>query len=323
VQEDDMRALVTRLRADNTREKALVTDWPEPEEPQGREIKTRTLYTGITNGTDHNHLVGGSYAHAVDELPACWGYQTVGRIIATGPGVHTLNVGDLLYMSADPMEYIVMPEDGLLVRLPETVEPTHAALFGMASVAMHACRTADLRLGERVLLVGQGCIGQIAAQIATVMGAQVTVCDIDPQRLEVARQVGAAEVLVNVADNGWSRHLADHTFDVVIDLAGVVGMEDALIRAVRHRGRLVLVAGRFEVRYTFSLGQGREITIRQPSHFDQDDLDNLCRLVGRARVQLHPLLRDIVPVTEAPRLYDRLRDAPSTLLGTVFDWQTR
>jgi 2-desacetyl-2-hydroxyethyl bacteriochlorophyllide A dehydrogenase len=187
---------------------------------------------------------------------------------------------------------------------------------------MHACRTADLRLGERVLLVGQGCIGQIAAQIATVMGAQVTVCDIDPQRLEVARQVGAAEVLVNVADNGWSRHLADHTFDVVIDLAGVVGMEDALIRAVRHRGRLVLVAGRFEVRYTFSLGQGREITIRQPSHFDQDDLDNLCRLVGRARVQLHPLLRDIVPVTEAPRLYDRLRDAPSTLLGTVFDWQT-
>lgn len=317
-----MRALVTRLRADHTREKALVTDWPEPEEPQGREIKTRTLYTGITNGTDHNHLVGGSYAHADDELPVCWGYQTVGRIIAIGPGVHTLNIGDLLYMSAAPMEYVVMPEDGLLVRLPETVEPTHAALFGMASVAMHACRTADLRLGERVLLVGQGCIGQIAAQIATVMGAKVTVCDIDPQRLEVARQVGAAEVLVNVADNGWSRHIADQTFDAVIDLAGVVGMEDELIRAVQHRGRLLLVAGRFEVRYTFSLGQGREITIQQPSHFDQADLDHLCRLVGRALVQLHPLLRDIVPVTEAPCIYDRLRDAPSTLLGTVFDWQT-
>jgi threonine dehydrogenase-like Zn-dependent dehydrogenase len=91
-----------------------------------------------------------------------------------------------------------------------------------------------------------------------MIGCQVTVCDIDPQRLEVARQVG----------------------------------------------------------------QGREITIQQPSHFEQDDLDHLCRLVGRARVHLLPLLRDIVPVTEAPRLYDRLRDAPSTLLGTVFDWQT-
>ena len=315
-----MRALVTRLRADNRREKALVTDWPEPGKPQGHEIKTCTLYTGITNGTDHNHLVGGSYAHAEDELPACWGYQTVGRIIATGPDVQTLKVGDLLYMSADPMEYIVMPEDGLLVRLPQTVEPTHAALFGMASVAMHACRTADLRLGERVLLVGQGCIGLIATQIATVMGAKVTVCDVDSQRLEVARQVGAAEVIVNVADNGWSRHIADQTFDAVIDLAGVVGMEDQLIRAVRHRGRVVLLAGRFDVRYTFSLGQGREITIKQPSHFDQDDLDNLCHLVGRGLVQLQPLLRDIVPVTEAARLYDTLRDAPRTLLGTVFDW---
>jgi 2-desacetyl-2-hydroxyethyl bacteriochlorophyllide A dehydrogenase len=286
-------------------------------------MKARTLYTGITNGTDHNHLVGGSYAHAEDELPACWGYQTVGRVIATGPDVQTLKVGDLLYMSAAPTAYVVMPEDGLLVRLPETVEPTHAALFGMASVAMHACRTADLRLGERVLLVGQGCIGLVAAQIATVMGARVTVCEIDAQRLEVARQVGAAERLVNVADDGWRRHIAEQTFDVVIDLAGVAGMEDQLIGAVRHRGRVVLVAGRFEVRYTFSLGQGREITIKQPSHFDQDDLDNVCRLVRRDLVHLAPLLHDLVPVTEAPRFYDRLRDAPHTLLGTVFDWQTR
>jgi hypothetical protein len=36
-----------------------------------------------------------------------------------------------------------------------------------------------------------------------------------------------------------------------------------------------------------------------------------------------PLLHEIVSVTEAPRFYDRLRDAPHTLLGTVFDWQTR
>jgi 2-desacetyl-2-hydroxyethyl bacteriochlorophyllide A dehydrogenase len=317
-----MRALVTRLRADHRREKALLTDWPEPRGPHGHEIKARTLYTGITNGTDHNHLVGGSYAHAEDDLPACWGYQTVGRVIATGPDVQTLNVGDLLYMSADPTEYVVMPEDGLLVRLPEAVEPKHAALFGMASVAMHACRRADLRLGERVLLVGQGCIGLVAAQIAAVMGARVTVCDIDAQRLEVARQIGAAERLVNVADDGWSRHIAEQTFDAVIDLAGVVGMENQLIGAVRHRGRVLLVAGRLDVRYTFTLGQGREITIKQPSHFEQDDLDNLCRLVRRDLVHLDPLLRDIVPVTEAPRIYDRLRDAPHTLLGTVFDWQT-
>lgn len=239
----------------------------------------------------------------------------------SGPDVQTLRVGDLLYMSADPAEFVVMPEDGLLIRLPESVESTHAALFGMASVAMHACRIADLRLGERVLLVGQGCIGLAAAQIATVMGARVTVCDINAQRLEVARQIDAAEQLVNVANDGWSRHLSEQRFDAVIDFAGAVGMEDQLIGALRHRGRIVLVAGRFEVRYTFVLGQGREITIKQPSHFDRDDLDNLCRLVRRDLVHLAPLLHEVVPVTEAPRLYDRLRDAPHTLLGTVFDWQ--
>ena len=72
-----------------------------------------------------------------------------------GPEVETLHVVDLLYASADHMEYVVTPEDGLLVKLPQEVDPRHAALFGMASVAMHSCRNADLRIGEEVLIVAE------------------------------------------------------------------------------------------------------------------------------------------------------------------------
>ena len=69
-----MRALVTRLRPDGTREKVLVTDWPEPEGPTGKQIKTQTIYSGITNGTEYNDLVGGNYAYPDDALPAGWGW---------------------------------------------------------------------------------------------------------------------------------------------------------------------------------------------------------------------------------------------------------
>ena len=316
-----MRALVTRLRPDNTREKLLVDDWPAPPAPTGNQVKSRTLYSGITNGTEHNDLTGGNYAHPDDALPAGWGYQHVGRVIETGPDVTQLAAGDLVYINADHMEYVVAREDGLLIKLPPDVDPTHAALFGMTGVAMHSCRHADLRMGERVLIAGQGFIGQMAAQIANAMGARVAVCEIDRRRLELAREIGAAEEIFDVAGDGWERQVADRAFDALIDAAGVEGMEDRLIRALKQRGRLMLIAGRFNVNYTFNLGQAHEINIRQNTGYDRDDLANVCRLVRRGLVRIAPLLQDVVPLTGARRTYDTLRDSPHQLLGTVFDWQ--
>lgn len=315
-----MRALVTRLRPDKKREKRLVTDWPEPAGPVGKQFKAQTIYSGVTNGTERNDLLAGNYARRDEDLPAGLGYQNVGLVIETGPEAREIKVGDLVYMSADHMEYVVMPEDGLLCRVPEAVDPKEAALFGMASVAMRTCRHADLRMGEQVLIVGAGFIGQMAAQIAADMGARVTLCDLDEQRLDVARRIGAAEQVLDVTGDGWQEGVPDAAFDAVLDFAGVPGMEDQLLRAARLRGRVLFIAGRFRVNYTFNLGQGREITIKQNSHFDLSDLANLCRLVARGRVRIAPLIKDVVPVSEAARIYDTLRDEPSRLLGTVFVW---
>lgn len=151
-----MRALVTRLRVDNRREKALVDDWPEPEAATGNEVKTRTKYSGITNGTERNDLLRGNYAHPDEALPAGWGYQNVGQVIEVGSEVQNLRVGDILYMSADHMEYVVMPEVGLLLKLPEEIDQRQAALLGMSGVAMRTCRHADLRMGDRVLVPRRG-----------------------------------------------------------------------------------------------------------------------------------------------------------------------
>ena len=60
--------------------------------------------------------------------------------------------------------------------------------------------------------------------------------------------------------------------------------------------------------------------IKQNSHFDNDDLANLCRLVARGMVKIEPLVQDIVPVSHAQHIYDTLRDEPSKLFGTIFDW---
>ena len=317
-----MRALVTRLREDRTREKVLVHDWPDPGRPAAGQVRTRTIYSAVTNGTERNDLVGGNYAHADEALPKGWGYQNVGEVIAVGPRVRSLSVGDLLYLSQDHVEFCLEPEDGLHVKLPDAVDPREAALFGMASVALRSCRNAELRMGDRLLIVGAGCVGQAAAQIAAAMGARATLCDVDPRRLAVARQIGAAETVLDVAGDGWERNIRDGEFRVVLDVAGVPGMEEKLIAAAQVRGTVLFVAGRFEVAYPFNLGQRREITLKQNSHFDRSDLENLCHLVQRGLVRLAPMIRDTVPVAEAEWVYDTLRDEPARLFGTVFDWSS-
>ena len=316
-----MRTLSIQGLPDKRRQKVLVHDWPEPGGPSGNEVKTETIYSGITNGTERNQLIGGNYAPKDEQLPTGGnGYQNVGRVIEVGPNVSELQVGDVLYMSAIHAEYIVIAEDDLLIKLPDSIDRTDAALFGMTSVAMRTCRNTELKMGERVLIVGAGIIGQVAAQIAAVMGARVTLCDINPNRLEIAREIGAAETVLDVSGDGWEKGVADGTFDAVIDFAGVPGMEDQFISAVRQHGRVIFIAGRGKVTYTFNLGQGREIQLKQNSHFDRDDLENLCRLVDRGLVKIAPLIRDVVSVSEAKRIYDTLRDNPTELLGTVFVW---
>ena len=316
-----MRTLSIQGLPDKRRQKVLVHDWPEPEGPTGNEVKTETIYSGITNGTERNQLIGGNYAPKDEQLPTGGnGYQNVGRVIEIGPDVSGLQVGDVLYMSAIHAEYVVIAEDDLLIKLPDSIDRMEAALFGMTSVAMRTCRSTELEMGERVLIVGAGIIGQVAAQIAAVMGARPTLCDINPNRLELAREIDAAETVLDVSGDGWEKGVADGTFDAVIDFAGVPGMEDQLISAVRRRGRVIFIAGRGKVTYTFNLGQGQEIQLKQNSHFDRDDLQNLCRLVDRGLVKIKPLIRDVVPVNEAKRIYDTLRDNPTELLGTVFVW---
>lgn len=315
-----MRALVTRLQSDGRREKVLVHDWPEPDAPTGNQVKVRTIYTGITNGTERNDLIGGNYAAPDDQLPVSYGYQNVGQVIEVGPDVGTLKVGDLIYSSHGHHEFTVVPEDWLLVKLPDDVEPTQAALFGMASVATNCCRNADLRLGETVLVAGAGFIGQLIAQIALTMGARPTLVDLDEKRLAQARAIAPLIETLAITTSDWDDVVGDRMFDAVIDVAGARGYEDRLLKATRFEGRVLFIAGRNRVDYDFMIGQMKCITIKQNSHFSVEDLQIMTRLVADGRVTIGPLIQDIVPVTEADRIYRALRDEPNTLFGTVFVW---
>jgi 2-desacetyl-2-hydroxyethyl bacteriochlorophyllide A dehydrogenase len=304
--------------------RAELIDEPTPQCKPGHMLM-RTIYSGLSNGTERSFLMGGPYSAP---YPSRLAYQHVSEVIEVGQGITRFAVGDILYSATYPghVEYHLLKETDLVVKLPRGCDLQAAALLGVAAVSFHDAQRAAVRPQDKVLVFGAGLIGQFAAQASRIMGAHVTVVDRQDDRLAMAKQLGADVVVNTAAADGDKVLQAAKPFSVIFECSGgdvlgqIIGKregEPGLI-ARRSHARLVLVAGRFRVEYDFTPAGGAELDILHTQHFDQCDLDQALRLFLRGDLKTRPLIRDLVPLAEAPAIFDRLRDQPGGLLGTVF-----
>jgi threonine dehydrogenase-like Zn-dependent dehydrogenase len=162
--------------------------------PRAGEVLVETLYSGISRGTESLVFAGrvppADYARmraphmaGAFPFPVKYGYLNVGRVVATG------EVGFCLY--PHQTSYVVPAED--LIVLPAGVEPARAVLAGNVETAINCIWDAEVRVGDRVLVVGAGVVGSLVAYVAShIAGCQVTLVDVMPERARVAAALGVA-----------------------------------------------------------------------------------------------------------------------------------
>jgi len=83
---------------------------------------------------------------------------------------------------------------GGLIKIPEGVEPEEAAFVEPVNTALKGIEKAAIRPGQSVLIFGSGPVGLILLQLARLKGAKVFVTDLIPERLQVAKRLGATDV---------------------------------------------------------------------------------------------------------------------------------
>jgi 2-desacetyl-2-hydroxyethyl bacteriochlorophyllide A dehydrogenase len=286
----------------------------------------RTLFSGVSLGTERMFLVGGNYGGNTP-WPKRLAYQLVSEVIERGPEITRFEVGDVVFTGTFPghVEYHLARETDLIVKLPEGFDLLAASMLGVASVSFHDARRARVRVEDNVLVIGAGLIGQFAAQAARVMGARVTVMGHHDDRMRLARELGADAVANSLTGEGMEALERDKPYSVVFECSGgkvmdqIIGLpgQPGLIGR-RSRARVVMVAGRYDVQYNFNMAGNAEVDIVHTQHFDREDLEQVVRLVSRGDIRVRPLIRDVVPLDEAVRIFDTLRDHPRQLLGTVF-----
>lgn len=177
------------------------------------------------------------------------GYSAAGVVIDLGAEVEGFAIGDRVACAgagiANHAEIIDVPVN-LAVRVPDELALAHAATVTLGAIALQGVRRAAPTLGETVLVVGLGLLGQLTVQLLRANGCRVIGVDPDRQRRDLACAGGAGDVL----DPGTGGHA-----DQVLSLTGgngadavivaAAGASDEIVSAAFHacrrKGRVVLV----------------------------------------------------------------------------------
>src|SRR5262249_25293270 len=141
-------------------------------------------------------------------------------------------------------EYIAVP-DMLVAQVPDGVENWEAAYTAIVSIALHTVRQIEPRLGDRVLLIGQGLVGLLITALLRANGARVLAMDLQAAREPFARAMGAerfvvsAERLMSDEVRAWTESYGVDAVVLATSTRSNTPTEHA-IEALRDRGRMVV-----------------------------------------------------------------------------------
>ncbi|MHC5065228.1 MAG: zinc-dependent alcohol dehydrogenase, partial [Planctomycetota bacterium] len=126
--------------------------------------------------------------------PIPLGYSCAGEVVEVGSEVTEFRAGDRVACAglnyANHAEINYVPRN-LAVKLPDPISYDAACFVTVGAIAIQGVRLANIELGERVVVLGLGLVGQIAAQLARCAGATVLTTDVDPAKSKLAAELGA------------------------------------------------------------------------------------------------------------------------------------
>jgi L-iditol 2-dehydrogenase len=316
---------------------------PAPSPGRG-EVLVRVGSVGVC-GSDTHYYDHGRIGRFVVESPLVLGHEASGVIAAVGEGVDPSRNGqrvsiepgvpdltcpmclsgrynlcpDMRFFATPPIDgafaELVLVHEAFAHPVPDSISDDAAALLEPLSVAVWACRKARVTAGSRVLVTGAGAIGLVTVQTALAFGAtEVTVSDVNPARLALARELGATTVLD--AREAGPDALARRP-DVLIECSGNAQATVAGLRALDLAGRAVLVGmGGDELALPLSVVQERELEVTGTFRY-ANTWPTAIELVASGRVDLDRLVTGTYRLDQAEEALTAARQDPASVKAVV------
>ena len=268
------------------------------------------------------------------------GYSASGKVVAVGNEVVGFSIGDNVACAgagiANHAELINVPVN-LAVRVPEGLDMGWASTVTLGAIAMQGVRRAKPTLGERIVVVGLGILGQIAVQLLVANGCRVIGVDIDPSRIKIAKEKGAFAGIDLTSEDYVTqvKHLTDgYGADAVLVAAATSSNEviSQAMQACRKKGRIVLIGdvglglkrgdfyakeldffiscsygpGRYDPNYEEG---GQDYPLPYIRWTENRNMESYLQLMTDKKMSLEGIIQSVYDVEEAPVAYEALKNS--------------
>tara|TARA_R110002096_G_scaffold86319_1_gene198702 strand:+ start:5486 stop:6520 length:1035 start_codon:yes stop_codon:yes gene_type:complete len=314
--------------------------------PTPGEVQIDVAYCGIC-GTDLHIYLGHMDKRVGFERTV--GHEMSGKIAALGERVTGLQVGQ--YVVVRPLDhcgdcpackaghqhichklkFIGIDTEGAFQQkwnvpahtihvLPDGLSLQHAALIEPLAVACHDVKRGRVAVGDDVLVIGGGPIGLLVAMVARHAGGNVTISEINENRLGYAAGLGFTTLNPLTGDVGEAVHAATggKGADVVFEVSGSQPGVDLMTAAAATRGRIVMVAIHAS-KPTVDLFQffWRELEMIGARVYYREDYDQAMRLLAEGVVDCDSFITDVRPLGDIQSAFEALTKNPNAMKSMI------
>lgn len=221
-------------------------------------------------------------------------------------------------------EYITMPIERIYDG--KGLPPKALALIEPFCISYHGVSRADVQMGDKVLVIGAGTIGVLAAVAAKAKGAEVYISDVSEKKLEFAvKEFGLAGSILNESLESFEEKVDMITdgngFDVAIEAVGLPSTFQNCIDAAAFGGKVVLIGvGKKNLDFNFTMIQKKELNIFGSRNALKKDFIELIDLIKEGKVDLEKIVTNTYQMEDAKRAFKEFDENAASMLKVVIEF---
>ncbi len=230
-------------------------------------------------------------------------------------------------------EYITMPIEriydgkGLSPKVLAAIEPF--------CISYHGVQRAGICPGDKVLVIGAGTIGVLAATAAKALGGEVYISDVQPKKLDYALEnFGFAGKILNDSQENFEKGVGEITgvfenngtktpygFDVCIEAVGLPSTFQNAVDAAAFGGKVVLIGvGKQNLDFNFTLLQKKELNVYGSRNALKKDFTELIDLVKDKKADLEKVITNIYPFEKTAEAFSDFSNNGADMLKVMIDF---
>ena len=253
-----------------------------------------------------------------DECSACLSgnHQYCSKTWADAVGLSLTNPGALSSR--------ISVRSDMVVKLPDTVSDIEGSLVEPTAVSLHATSLANIKVGDKVLIVGGGIIGLLCAMFAKMEGASyVAISEVNKKRGEKAVELGVADEFFDAKDTNLinkTNIITGGGFDIVLDCCGNSPAVSTSIMAVKPGGVVILVGVSLgTVTIPSVVAVMRELTIKGAIAYTKEDFQTCIDLIASKKIDVLKFVDDEVGLDRVQEAYERLTSGNDSAVKIIVD----